>query len=146
MFYLVIPIIAILIIINSYPELSKERFIGILIWIIPTSLVIIIISQLSNRYKKGETKKFIINILYVISTLIWVYGFIGGKLVVTEKWMEYSFSIHLWKYITLIIIASVINILYYTLEWRYYKQENKKHDEVKRYIDENKINKNISVS
>jgi hypothetical protein len=59
-------------------------------------------------------------------TLIWVFAFLGGNPVITEQWWDYEFSIHLWRYILLIILATIINIIYYTLEWRFYRVENKK--------------------
>jgi len=129
-FYLIIPLFAIFIIIISYDELSKERFIRMIYWIVPTSCIIIMISQLSLKYEKGSLKKYLINISYVIMTLLWVYGFIGGQPVITEQWLEYEFSLHLWKYLSLIFIAALINIIYYTLEWRFYKEEfqNKKEE------------------
>lgn len=90
------------------------------------SLILIIISQISTKYEKGETKKFILNISYVFATLLWIYGFIGGNIILQEKWLEYEFQIHLWKYITLIFIAAAINIFYYTIEYRYYSKEKSK--------------------
>lgn len=87
------------------------------------------ISQISTRYQKGQTKKYILNISYVIATLLWIYGFIGGNIIIQEKWMEYEFQIHLWKYMILILLAATINIIYYTLEWRYYKKQIKNNKE-----------------
>jgi hypothetical protein len=63
-------------------------------------------------------------------TLLWIYGFLGGSPIITEKWLDYEFSIHLWRYILLIIIAAIINIIYYTLEWRFYRIENKKDNKI----------------
>jgi hypothetical protein len=128
-FYLIIPILAICIILTSYDELSKDRFINIIFWIIPISLVIIIISQISSKYEKGTKKKYFLNIAYVGMTLLWVYAFLGGNPVITEQWLDYEFSIHLWRYILLIIIATIINMIYYTLEWRFYRVENNKIQE-----------------
>ncbi len=124
-FYLIIPLFAINIILTSYDELSKDRFIWMIFWIIPISIVIILISQISLKYEKGTIKKYYLNIAYICMTLIWVYAFLGGNPVITEQWLDYEFSIHLWKYIILIIIATIINILYYTLEWRIFRVENK---------------------
>lgn len=130
-FYLIIPIISIIIVLSTYDELSKERFINMFFVIIPIAIFIILISQISKKYEKASFKKYIFNILYVLLTLLWVYGFIGGNPVITEKWLEYEFSIHLWKYISLIIIAAIINIIYYTLEWRFYRKELRTKNEEK---------------
>lgn len=135
LFYLVIPLIAISIILTSYPELSKERFIKAIYWIVPVSIIIIAISQLSTKYKQGETKKFILNISYVAATLVWIYGFLGGSIILQQKWMEYEFQIHLWKYMILIILAAAINTLYYILEWRFYKEQQKTKTEKTQYAN-----------
>lgn len=112
-------------------------------WIIPVSIIIITISQISTKYKKGETKKYILNISYVLTTLLWIYGLIGGNIIIQEKWLEYEFQINLWKYMFLIILTAAINMIYYTLEWRYYKKQKKKIKKPKiseeKYPYENKI-------
>jgi len=129
-FYLIIPLFAIGIILISYDELSKDRFINIIFRIIPISLVIIMISQISLKYDRGTINKYFLNIAYVGMTLLWVFAFLGGNPVITEQWLDYEFSIHLWRYILLIILATIINIIYYTLEWRFYRAENKKNNTV----------------
>lgn len=113
-------------------------------WIIPTSIIIVIISQVSIRYKRGENKKYFLNLLYVFFTLIWVYGFIGGTPFLKQTYMEYEFSIHLWKYIILIVTAAIINILYYTFEWRIYKKEITE-EKFEKIINESKPSLNLEV-
>lgn len=135
LFYLVIPAMVIYIIMGTYPELSKDRFINMIYWFVPVSIVLVIISHLSIRYEKGDDSRFVLNICYVMATMLWLYGFLGGNLVITTTWKEYHFSIHLWKYVLLIIFVAVFNIFYYVLEWRIYKEEIKK----------TKKNKEISI-
>jgi len=133
LFYLVIPAMAIYIIMETYPELSKERFINMTYWFMPLSIVLVIISQISIRYERGDNRRFLLNVGYVMATMLWLYGFLGGDLVITETWREYHFSIHLWKYVLLIIFVAVFNIFYYALEWRVYKEEiknAKRHKEI----------------
>lgn len=125
MFYLVIPIAAIYLIINSYPELGKERFINMIYWFIPLSIVLVIVSQLSIRYHKGDRRRFVLNMAYVLITLLWLLAFLGGGLVITETWGEYHFSLHLWKYVLLIVGVAVFNAVYYVLEWRIYSDESR---------------------
>ena len=121
LFYLVIPSIAIIFIMHAYPELSRERFIRMIYWILPTSVVIVCLAQCSLFYQKGETKRYLLNIAFVGTTLLWIYGLLGGNTVITNQWNEYFFSVHMTKYITLIIIVSIVNIIYYTLEWKFYR-------------------------
>ena len=133
LFYLVLPAMAIYIIIETYPELSKDRFINMTYWFVPMSILLVIISQLSIKYARGDDRRFVLNVGYVMATMLWLYGFLGGNLVITETWRGYHFSIHLWNYVLLIIFVAVFNILYYALEWRVYKEEikgAKRHKEI----------------
>lgn len=122
LFYLIIPSIAIILIMNSYPELSKNRFYTIIQWILPTAIVIVFLAQCSLFYQKGNFKHYLLNIGFVIATMIWVYGLLGGDLVITNQWNEFQFKIHMTKYVILIFFVAAINIIYYTLEWRFYSK------------------------
>ena len=124
LFYLIIPSIAIILIMNSYPELSKNRFYTIIQWILPTAVVIVFLAQCSLFYQKGNFKRYLLNIGFVIATMVWVYGLLGGDVVVANQWNEFQFNIHMTKYVTLILFVAAINIIYYTLEWRFYSKEH----------------------
>lgn len=138
LFYIIIPSIAIIFIMSSYPELSKDRFYNIIKWILPTGTAIVILAQSSLFYDKGELKHYIINISFVIATMIWVYGLLGGGLIITNQWNEFQFKIHMTKYVFLILFVAAINIIYYTLEWRFYSKQY-------HYI-ENQNNKNAILN
>lgn len=92
-------------------------------WVIPTAMVIIILAQLSTTYKKGETKRFLLNIGFTIATLIWMFGLLGGGIVISTQWNGYDFSLHMDKYVALIACAAALNIFYYTFEWRVYRKD-----------------------
>jgi hypothetical protein len=133
LFYLIIPSIAIILILQSYPELSKDRFYTMIYWILPTSTLIVFFAQFSIFYKKGDKKRFILNIGFVIATMIWVYGLLGGSLVFTNQWNEFHFQIHITKYVILILTVASLNILYYTLEWRFYKTKQYQFQKIGNY-------------
>lgn len=128
LFYMIIPSIAIILILKSYPELSKDRFYNMIKWILPTAVAIVTLAQLSLFFKKGEIKHYLLNIGFVVATLFWIYGLLGGNVIIQNQWNEFNFSIHMTKYVIIIVTVAIINILYYTLEWRYY---HKKYDELK---------------
>jgi len=122
-FYLIIPSGAIILIMSSYPELSKERFYIMLQWILPTAVAIVCLAQCSLFYTKGEYKHYLLNVGFVLATLLWVFGLLGGNVVITNQWNQFSFNIHMNKYVLMIIAVAAINLLYYTLEWRYYHKQ-----------------------
>jgi len=122
-FYLVLPAAAIYLILNTYPELGADRYRTMVYWFIPLALLLVIVSQLSIRYEKGDRRRLALNISYVVITLVWLLAFLGGSLVVTDSWGEYEFSLHLWKYVLLIVAVAMFNILYYVLEWLAYTDD-----------------------
>lgn len=129
-FYLMLPIIAIMMIISTYPELNSERLFGILARIIPISLVLIAVSQFQVRYEKGSKGRFILNEVYVIMVIVWIFALLGGEPVIHQSWGEYSFSLHIWNYLALILFITVMNIIYYAMEYKAYAENtNEKLEE-----------------
>jgi hypothetical protein len=92
-------------------------------WVIPTATVIVILAQLSARYQKGDTRQFLLNIGFTAMTLLWMFGLLGGGVVMTTQWNEYAFSLHMDKYVLLIVSVAALNVIYYTLEWRVYRKD-----------------------
>jgi len=123
LFYLVIPLCSLLLILQSYPELPKDRFYMRMYWIVPTAIIIVILAQLSALYQKGDTRRFLLNIGFTVATIIWMFGLLGGGVVITTQWNGYDFSIHMDKYILLIACVAILNVIYYTLEWRVYQKD-----------------------
>ncbi len=123
-FYLIMPIMAIYIIMESYPELSRERYMQIIWAIIPFAIVMVIISQLSIRYPKGDVRRLALNLAYVVTALLWLLAFLGGGMVLTQDWGPYEFSLHLEKYIILILAVSIFNSIYYVMEWMVYASDD----------------------
>jgi len=123
LFYLIIPLIAISIIILTYPELSKERFVTMVYWFVPLAIILVLISQASIPYPRGHDMRFFLDITYVVFTVLWLFAFLGGGLTLTQSWGEYEFTLHLWKYVAVILFVAGFNIIYYTLEWKVYNKE-----------------------
>jgi len=123
LFYLIIPLCSLLFILQSYPELPKDRFYMRMYWILPIALVIVFLAQRSALYQKGDTKRFLLNIGFTVATIIWMYGLLGGGVVITTQWNGYDFSLHMNKYIMLIACVAALNVIYYTLEWRVYRKD-----------------------
>ena len=120
--YLLIPLCTLLLILQSYPELPSDLMYMRIYWVIPTATIIVILAQLSSRYQKGETRRFLLNIGFTAMTILWMFGLIGGGVAITTQWNEYEFSLHMDKYVLLIISVAILNVLYYTLEWRVYRK------------------------
>lgn len=119
-FYLIIPIFAITTIAATYPELSRERLFSILYRTVPMACILILVSQFQVRYGKGSPGRFIMNEIYVILVLVWLYAFLGGKPVIEQTWEEYSFSLHIWRYLIVILVITFINVIYYIAEFAAY--------------------------
>jgi len=127
-FYLIMPTIAISIIILTYPELSRDRLLGILYRIIPISITLILISQYQVRYGKGSKGRFILNEIYVVLIVLWIFALLGGKPVIDQTWEQYQFSLHIWNYIVLILVVTSMNVLYYAMEYKAYSRKDVSDD------------------
>lgn len=136
-FYLIMPSIALTIIILTYPELSSERLIGILLRIIPVGIVLILVSQYQVRFARGSSGRFILNEVYVLLVVVWLFALLGGEPVIHQTWEEYNFSLHIWNYIVLILIVTSINVLYYIMEFQAYRE--KENEEETSELNENEI-------
>jgi hypothetical protein len=148
-FYLVLPTIALSIIILTYPELSRDRLLGILYRIIPISITLILISQYQVRYGKGSKGRFILNEIYVVLIVLWLFALLGGKPVIDQTWEEYQFSLHIWNYIVLILVVTSMNVLYYAMEYKAYSKKNVSVDGSEREegaIDEEVEHKGVTIS
>jgi hypothetical protein len=122
--YLLIPLCALLLVLQAYPELPSDKMVMRIYWVIPTATIIVILAQLSAHYQKGDTRRFLLNIGFTVMTILWMFGLLGGGVVMTTQWNEYAFSLHMDKYVLLIISVAALNVIYYTLEWREYRKEN----------------------
>jgi hypothetical protein len=92
-------------------------------WVLLTATIIVILAQLSTRYQKGDTRRFLLNIGFTIATMIWMFGLLGGGVVIPMQWNEYDFSLHMENYIVLIVCVAALNMMYYTLEWKVYSKD-----------------------
>jgi hypothetical protein len=122
--YLLIPVCALLLVLQSYPEIPRDRIIARILWVIPTATIIVILAQLGSLYQRGETRRFLLNIGFTALTILWMFGLLGGGVVMTTQWNEYAFSLHMDKYVLLIVSVAALNVLYYILEWRVYRKDN----------------------
>jgi hypothetical protein len=122
-FYLIIPLCSLLLILEVYPELPRDRFYMRIYWVLLTATVIVILAQLSTHYQKGDTRRFLLNIGFTVATMIWMFGLLGGGVVIPMQWNEYDFSLHMQNYIVLIVCVAALNMMYYTLEWKVYRKD-----------------------
>jgi hypothetical protein len=129
-FYLLLPVFALTTIMATYPELSSERLMAILYRIVPIAFMLILISQFQVRYTKGSFGRFAMNEVYVLLVLLWLFALLGGEPVIHQTWEEYSFSLHIWNYLLLIIFITVMNVIYYIVEFAAYHKHDSSEDQV----------------
>lgn len=121
--YLLIPLCALLLVLQSYPEVPSEPMYMRIYWVIPSASIMVILAQVGSLYQKGDSRRYFLNIGFTAMTMLWMFGLIGGGLVMTTQWNEYEFSLHMDKYVLLIISVAVLNCIYYTFEWMVFRKE-----------------------
>lgn len=119
--YIIIPSYAILLTIFNYPELSKSRFIEMMRWIILIGVLLIVISQVQVRYERGSTQRYLLNVAYVVASLLWLLALFGGKPYIEQYWGEYEFRIVVWKILLIAFAVAALNIFYFTMEYVVYR-------------------------
>lgn len=122
-FYVIIPTIAVFMIMGAYPELSKDRLIGMLVRAVPIGIILIFVSQFGVRYDKGDIRRFVLNEIYVVLVLLWLFALLGGEPVIHQTWQEYHFSLNIWNYMLLIFFVTCVNALYYLMEYKAYRNK-----------------------
>ena len=122
--YLMLPLCSLCLILLEYTELPSGWILNRIYWVIPSATAIVILAQLGSYYKKGETKRFVLNICFTVMTMLWMFGLLGGGLVMTTLWNEYEFSLHMEKYVILILSVTALNLTYYIFEWRVYQKDH----------------------
>jgi hypothetical protein len=132
-FYVIMPIFSITMMILTYPQLSKERLLGILQRTVPIGILLILVSQYQVRYEKGDLGRFVLNEIYILLVVLWIFALLGGQPVLHQTWEEYHFSLHIWNYVVVILIVTSMNFLYYIFEYQAYRNreeemENKDTD------------------
>lgn len=121
--YFLIPLCALFLILHEYPELPPEKTYARIYWVIPTALILVVLAQAGSYFQRGETTRYLLSIGFTVMTMIWMVGLLGGGLVMTTLWNQYEFSLHMDKYVMLIGSAAVLNVVYYTCEWKVYRKE-----------------------
>jgi hypothetical protein len=127
-FYVIMPIFSITMMIITYPQLSKERLLGILQRTVPIGILLILVSQYQVRYEKGDLGRFILNEIYVILVVLWIFALLGGQPVIHQTWDEYHFSLNIWNYLVVILIVTSMNFLYYVFEYSAYRKHEDEID------------------
>lgn len=146
-FYLLIPTIAILMIMMAFPELSREKLIDMLLRTIPIALALIIVSQFGVRYKKGDKRRFVLNEIYVLLVLFWLFALFGGAPIIQQTWGEYDFTLNIWNYVLLIFFVSGVNAIYFALEYWAYGKDAKSGASEEGTVDEVEVeNEDVAIS
>ena len=117
-FYLVLPVTVLNLLMVLYPELARGRFIRMIYCDLAIGPIVVMLTHITQRYRPGTLKRLYLNIGCVLSTLLWLYGVLGGSLTITNYWHEYPFHITYTNYVLLILFAAGLNITYYILEYR----------------------------
>ncbi|UCE36252.1 MAG: hypothetical protein JSW00_12015 [Thermoplasmata archaeon] len=111
--------------------------------------MLIIVSQFQVRYEKGDLGRFILNEVYVILVVLWIFALLGGEPVIHQTWEEYKFSLHIWNYLALILIVTSLNVLYYILEYQAYQEDKSQKESIpkeEKAVDEVKEPKGVIIT
>jgi hypothetical protein len=121
----------------AYPELSGERLTTMLLRTVPIALALILVSQFGVRYEKGDKRRFLLNEIYVLLVLFWLFALFGGEPIIHQTWGGHSFTLNIWNYVLLIVFVTCVNAIYFALEyWAYSKKDGSTEISDETIVDE----------
>lgn len=126
--YILIPVTAINVIEEQYPLLESERFEVMKVWIPMIGFLILCITILQERYRKGEFTRLMLDLAYVSLSIVWLFVFLGGRFVLRDTYDGYDFQIDITLFVSIILALTSLNYVHDILEYLYFKESRVKQE------------------
>lgn len=117
MYYVVIPTIVITAIMWRFPELSQERFMVTLRWVLVLGILLVGINALRAEHEVGTYWRLGLDTAFVLAAIGWLLGVLGGGVVLEQTWKGHPFSIDISGLFVLIVLLASLNLIHDTLRF-----------------------------
>jgi hypothetical protein len=117
LYYIVIPTALISIIMWRYPELDPQYFMEMLRWVLIIGVALVGLNALRADSKHGTWTRLALDGGFVILTIAWLLGVMGGGTVLEQSWNGYDFTIDIGKLFIIVAALASLNMVYYTLRF-----------------------------
>ena len=117
LYYIVIPTALISIIMWRYPELDRQYFMEMLRWVLIIGVALVGINALRADSRYGTWTRMALDGGFVILTIAWLLGVMGGGTVLQQSWNGYDFTIDIGKLFIIVAALASLNMVYYTLRF-----------------------------
>ncbi len=117
LYYIVIPTALITIIMWRYPELDRQYFMEMLRWVLIIGVALVGINALRADSEHGTWTRLALDGGFVILTIAWLLGVMGGGTVLQQSWNGYDFTIDIGKLFIIVAALASLNMVYYTLRF-----------------------------
>jgi hypothetical protein len=117
LYYIVIPTAVLTAIMWRYPELSRERFMEMLRWVLILGTALVGVSALRGEYGTGTWPRLTLDTTYVLLAIGWLLGVLGGGTVLQQSWNGYEFFIDIRGLFTIVAALASLNIVYFALRF-----------------------------
>jgi len=117
LYYIVIPTALITIIMWRYPELDRQYFMEMLRWVLIIGVALVGINALRADSRYGTWTRLALDSGFVLLTIAWLLGVMGGGVVLEQSWNGYDFTIDIGKLFIIVAALASLNMVYYTLRF-----------------------------
>ncbi len=117
LYYIVIPTALISIIMWRYPELDRQYFMEMLRWVLIIGVALVGINALRADSRYGTWTRMALDGGFVILTIAWLLGVMGGGTVLQQSWNGYDFTIDIGKLFIIVAALASLNMVYYSLRF-----------------------------
>jgi len=117
LYYIVIPTALITMIMWRYPELDRQYFMEMLRWVLIIGVALVGINALRADNKYGTWTRLTLDGGFVLLTIAWLLGVMGGGTIMEQNWNGYDFTINIGRLFIIVATLASLNMVYYTLRF-----------------------------
>ena len=117
LYYIVIPTALITIIMWRYPELDRQYFMEMLRWVLIIGVALVGLNALRADSEHGTWTRLALDGGFVLLTIAWLLGVMGGGTVMKQSWNGYDFTIDIGNLFIIVAALASLNMVYYTLSF-----------------------------
>ena len=115
LYYVVIPSVLLNVIMWRFPELSREQFTQMLRWVLILGTILVGVNALRAEHAVGTRARLVLDSTYVVLTIGWLLGLLGGGTILRQSWNGYDFIIDITGLFIIIAALASLNLVYYAL-------------------------------
>ncbi len=117
LYYVVIPTALMTAIMWRYPELDRTHFMEMLRWVMVLGVALVGVNALRADARYGTFRRLGLDVAFVVLTIGWLLGVLGGGTALEQSWNGYAFTIDITGLFIIVATLASLNLVYYFLRF-----------------------------